>query len=194
MFKKYIFSLIIVAIVALLLSWGICRAISGNVSASGIVAEQFPKLSGSLISFSTEQKLYEYAQVPFTAKFQNTGGVALKPTGNIVIKNQMSKTVAIIPVNNYGLKVAPGASQDYFSQWDRRDTWGLGLGWYSANLALNYGTTETFNSSLNFFIFPWRAALFTLIYLLLIYIFHNIYWHFQPRLTPNGLTVRHRRA
>ncbi|MCL5794947.1 MAG: hypothetical protein M1338_01140 [Patescibacteria group bacterium] len=173
------------------MTWGICRAISGDVSVSVIVSEQFPKISGSLISFSTDDKLYEYAQVPFTTKFQNTGGVALKPVGNIVIKNQFAKTVAIIPVNNYGLKVAPGATQDYFNQWARSDTWGLGLGWYSANLALNYGTDETFNANVKFLIFPWRVVWFTLIYLLIVFIINNIFW--QTQLPTSGLAVRHRR-
>lgn len=169
---------------ALFLMLGICRAIGGNVSVSVIVAEQFPKISGKLISFSTENSLYEYARVPFNTKFQNTGGVALKPTGDIIIKNQFARTVAVIPVNDYGLKVVSGASQDYFSQWDRNDTWGLGLGWYSADLALNYGTTETFNARLNFFIFPWKVALFTLIFLLAVYILNNIFWHLQLQLAP----------
>lgn len=179
MFKKYTFTLIIGALFVLFLSWGMAQALSEQVQIGGVVEPSFLKISAKLVNFSTENNLYEYAHVPFETTLQNTGEVSLRPEGKIVIKNYFNQVVAIIPVNQYEIAALPGQNQNYFSQWDRKNS--LGIGAYSASLVINYGVNETINAKLNFWIFPWRLTLLMIIYFLAIYIIRNLFWHIQLR-------------
>lgn len=186
--KWFIFATISL-ILAVVLQIGLANALSKQVQIGGVVEPSFLKISGKLVSFSTKNNLYEYAHVPFEVNFQNTGDTTLRPEGNIVIKNYLNKEVGSIAVNQYGIASLPGKNQTYYPQWDREDN--LGLGQYTANLVLNYDTNEIINAKLNFWIFPWRMVSFIIIYLLLVYILNNLFWHYHLVINAKGWGAVH---
>lgn len=190
MFKKYIFTLIIGTGIALILSCGIAKAIEDKVYISGLVEKgEFLSMGGILQEFSTKNRLYEYTIAPFTVKFKNTGQTQLKPSGKIIIKNTFGQEIGQIPVNQAGLATFAGQSQWYESLWQKDSL--LGLGKYSADLVLSYGTEEVLGGKIYFWIFPWRLTLIVIIYFLMVYIFNNLFRHYQLLISAKGWRIVH---
>jgi hypothetical protein len=123
--------------------------------------------AGILKDFSTDKKLFEFADVNFKVIFQNTGNTNLTTSGYINVVNFLQKNVAQINVNPEKITTYIGQSIEFNPQWKRASY--LGFGKYSAYLNLQYGQGYTISSQLSFWVFPIRmiAALILIIILIM---------------------------
>ncbi|MFH1620506.1 MAG: hypothetical protein ABIB04_00280 [Patescibacteria group bacterium] len=128
--------------------------------------------------------------VDFEIRVKNQGNVHLKPSGNIAINNLFGNKVASIPVNPNDSRVLPNSIRKVYSTWGPKETegpkgffqelaaeWkGFGIGKYKANAEILYGNRgEKMNSTVSFWVFPWRLAVVALTLLLLLIVLFKGY-------------------
>lgn len=70
----------------------------------------------NLVSFSADQKLYEYLPATFNVKVRNSGNIYVAPTGNIFIEKS-GKTIATLNFNEAGGSVLPDSNRVYKETW-----------------------------------------------------------------------------
>jgi hypothetical protein len=124
------------------------------------------KEEGALSDFKVigpSKAFYEKRPEGFEIAFKNSGNVHLVPYGKITIKNMLGRTVGELPVNAYF--ALPDSTRYREILWDQ----GFGLGRYTAHLSLfkGYGT-EYAESSVSFWIMPWKILLIVLVGIILI--------------------------
>jgi len=146
----------------------ILARVDGEVSERGVIAEFDTKDS---------QKMFDRLPIQFFARFQNTGNVHLKPTGEIVITSMFGKESATLEFNASKGATLPDTIRKYEAIWEKgsviekpgnfwSDFWqGYGnernnfaFGKYTAQLNIVAGSAETVkqSSTVSFWMIPWR--------------------------------------
>lgn len=100
------------------------------------------------------QKLFSYSPIEFVSRIENSGNVHFKPSGEISIKNAFGKEVSTLLFNDSSGNVLPSQIRKFTNDW----SYGRRFGWYKANLDLAYGSSGKLQSSLLFFIIPWKET------------------------------------
>jgi len=141
--------------------------------------------SGEILDFRGHKEIVNYLPINFDFNFQNTGTIHLKPRGEIVIKNIFKKIVEILPVNLEGYNVLPDSERSFSVGWLlnseilqekggflaelKKEKAGFGLGYYKADLNLEYGEKkQTSQASFGFWVLPWRILLLSFLILLIL--------------------------
>jgi len=145
--------------------------------------------SGTVADFSTADGKTSYNRLPigFSLRFENTGNVHIRPTGQITIRNMLGGTSTVVPVNSQKGAVLPSSTRKFTDAlvWEKRpqseakgnffqeigSEWrNFALGPYTANVILTYGQNndKTTSATVNFWVMPWRVLILTLIVLILI--------------------------
>ncbi|MBI5405395.1 MAG: hypothetical protein HY976_04185 [Candidatus Kerfeldbacteria bacterium] len=141
--------------------------------------------SATVASFGTETGKTQYNRLPIelAARIQNSGNVHIRPNGNITIRNMLGGTTVVLPVNSVQGAVLPASVRKFTAVWEKtaltgksnffsefgREWKNFALGPYTATLSLTYGQNndKTLNSSYQFFVFPWRVLLLSVIIIIL---------------------------
>jgi len=115
----------------------------------GVVFEK-----GTISSFSTLDKGKKYERLPidFSVRVANSGNRHFKPSGNVVIKNMIGSTVAVLPVNEGigGGNVLPQSTREFKVTWKE----GFAFGRYTATANLSLGTAGAATESYSFWVLP----------------------------------------
>lgn len=138
-----------------------------NVDRSG----QVRKIEVQSFSHSTDR--YQNLSANFTVKLKNTGNMAVKPTGQIVISkvSDDKKTIATLPINASNEYIVPATSKTFSISWndvsksDKRT-----IGMYKAKLfaVYNDGLKDIqIEREFTFLVFPWRTLIVTVLVLLI---------------------------
>lgn len=152
------------------------------VSVEGVIQE-----SGSIVAFSTVggRTMFNRLPVDFVTRFQNSGNVHLRPSGDITIRSLFGGAGSTLTVNPGLLQaVLPQQVRKFDATWEQealaaergtffqelgREWRNFGFGPYTAELALQYGANkETVVANLQFQILPWRVLLLSLIVLVFV--------------------------
>jgi len=148
----------------------------------------------NIASFTTDHGLYEYLPATFKVKLHNTGNIYLTGSGNIFIQRG-DKTVDTLDFNSAGGSVLPASNRvlsvpwnngfpyfkqrivkgkpvnDYDLKWDFARINHFRIGRYTAKLLVVYdnGTRDVpLESTLNFWVLPWKLMLAGLLIVALI--------------------------
>jgi len=76
------------------------------------------KINGQLLSVTTDSAFYEYPPVKFSAVFENTGNVHIRPSGNIFIKDWLGRQIAVLDLNPNQAAVLPNVRKTFEASWD----------------------------------------------------------------------------
>lgn len=141
--------------------------------------------TASVASFGTESGKTQFNRLPvdLAARIQNGGNVHVRPNGNITIRNMLGGTTVVLPVNSVQGAVLPASIRKFTAAWEKTPLTGksnfftefghewknFALGPYTATLALTYGQNndKALNASFQFFVFPWRVLLLSVIIIIL---------------------------
>lgn len=155
--------------------------VSGNIQEGANVASF--QVTG-LEEDGKPAKTLNYLPAFFELRLRNIGSVHFKPEGNIVIKNMFGKVSGVVPANAAGSKVLPASIRKLKATWGPKDAkkadgfisgvkneiQGFGLGRYVAQASIVYGKQkQTLNTSLVFWIFPWRLTLLVLLGIIILF-------------------------
>ncbi len=90
----------------------------GSTAVLALVEAEVPgaKRTANVVSFSADQRFYEFLPATFKVKVRNSGNVHLIPTGNIFIKRG-DKTVATLKVNSAQGNVLPSSNRIFTAAW-----------------------------------------------------------------------------
>ncbi|MFH1714106.1 MAG: hypothetical protein ABH831_00730 [Candidatus Nealsonbacteria bacterium] len=150
--------------------------------------------SGEVTDFQSVKKINRSRPIGFIYGFKNTGNVHLVPKGEVLIKNFWGKTIEILSANPLGSHILSKTSRDmYAANWEakaqpeekiskydvedagflaglRKELNGFALGYYRADLFLEYGTQniQTARASYGFWVLPWRILLVSVIVLAIV--------------------------
>lgn len=150
-------------------------------SVEGDISEE-----GSISEFIVEdgQKIFNRLPVGFESRFNNSGNVHLKPTGNVEISNLFGKTTDTLEFNASKGATLPKTTRKYDIIWEKgtidnvpgnfwSDFWqeygnetnNFALGKYTATLDLTAGTNQAVSDTktVSFWVVPWRVLLVWLI-------------------------------
>jgi hypothetical protein len=169
--------------------------IQGEVAVPVLLNVKSPntKAEAELVEFKPKSFINEYLPVEFDVKLRNTGNVHLKPRGNIFIRGNSDKDLALLEVNEGMSTVLPQGSRVYNASWNdgfltlQKDEstgqtkYNLKANWdkltdfrigpYTASLLMVYdnGTRDVMlESKTTFWVFPWKIIGGAIIALLLI--------------------------
>lgn len=137
------------------------------------------KQEGALIDVQAGQRLVSHLPVSFTASFENTGEVHLKPSGEVHIMNLFGREVVSLPINPDGGNVLPGSTRALMVSWQHQEVpsetieivkeWqNFALGRYTATFAVDDGTGEIENATVAFWVIPWQLLIVALVVLILL--------------------------
>lgn len=73
--------------------------------------------SATISSFSVTKKLYTQLPIDFTAVYQNTGNIHLKPIGNITVTNIFKKQSTLLAFNKQKGATLPKSTRTYATTW-----------------------------------------------------------------------------
>ena len=82
------------------------------------VRKEGAKIEGKLISFTTDAAWYEYPPIKLLTKFENTGNIHIRPTGNIFIKDMLGRQVAVLTINGTQGTILPNTKKTFESIWN----------------------------------------------------------------------------
>ena len=141
--------------------------------------------SCEISDFKSAKKIFSHLPINFNYDLTGGGTVHQKPTGKVLIKNIFGQTKAILDANPSGDIVYPGMKRTFTtSNWQpeggmpkiegkgffselKREKAGFVLGFYRAQLSLEYGKNEikTAKASFGFWVLPWRILLISVLIL-----------------------------
>ncbi len=148
---------------------------------------------GGLLEFGaglTSSKLFTSVPVPFSYRFNNTGGDRVIPRGEVTIKNVFGMHVVTIDANKTEGSVLPGSVRKFDLNWGdamslpegeessffdivKFQAANLRVGLYKADLNISWGeTNQNSTASTTIFMLPWQflivffGALATLVFIL----------------------------
>lgn len=138
--------------------------------------------SGSIAQFIADNGSTKFSRLPvdFLVRFQNSGNVHLRPTGNLTIRNVLGGTTIVIPINSELGATLPQSVRKYDAIWEKsvdasthgnffqevgREWRNFAFGPYTASVALTFGQAndKTATATLQFWVFPWRVLLVSLL-------------------------------
>lgn len=165
------------------------REITGSLAVFTLVNVDKPgaKSQLSVVSFTSDRKLYEYLPAELNVRFSNIGNTIVQPYGNIFIQRGVSskKPLATLGVNDKKGYILPGTERTISAQWNdgfatyqtaptdnEKSNKHLEIDWsklshfrigrYHANLVAVYsdGSHDVpINGVVSFWVVPWRAIL-----------------------------------
>ncbi len=114
-----------------------------------------------LREFSTDKLIYGVPHITFKSKVDNLGNDLLRPHGVINITDMWGRDTAVVPVNDTGAPVFPGADRSYKTVWDGSS---FAFGRYQAVLSLSYGdeAKKTISQITSFWVLPLKPILIVL--------------------------------
>lgn len=138
--------------------------------------------AGNISEYIVEEgkSMFNRLPVGFMARFQNTGNVHLKPTGNIEIKNTFGSITDTLEFNASKGATLPQTTRKYEVVWEKgvvntatgnawSDFWqeygnernNFAFGKYTAVLTITAGTNDlvTDTAEVGFWVLPWRVIL-----------------------------------
>lgn len=126
--------------------------------------------------FNSDKKFYLKAPVIVNTVITNSGNVHIAPSGDVVIKNWLGKTVTSYELNGGHGRILPDGKRKFTITWqaDSKPFYKAPIGKYTAELVAVYGSnSQTLNSSASFWMIPlWFiitiSALILIILLLII--------------------------
>jgi len=144
--------------------------------------------SAEIVGFKTPQKFFTHLPVSFIYDLKNEGTVYVMPDGKIIIKNIFGGTSGVLNINPSQAHVMPGTTRTIYAQnWEpeggmpkiegegifqdfQRELKGFALGYYRANLTIEYGKDEikTTQANCGFWVVPWRILILTILVLSLL--------------------------
>lgn len=144
--------------------------------------------SAEIVEFKAPKKFFTHLPVSFTYSLKNTGTTYVLPDGKVIVKNIFGKTSGIFEANPNGSHVLPDRTRNILTaNWEpeggmpkiegegilpdlKRELKGFALGYYRANLALEYGKEEiqTAQASFGFWVLPWRVLTLSILVLALL--------------------------
>lgn len=141
------------------------------------------KEGGGLLSFMTKSGSHFASTLPitFTYRFNNVGGDRVNPQGKVIIKNVIGMNTAELNANPTAGNVLPNSTRKFETTWGESQAlpssagflenvkyqWNnFALGFYTANLNLNFGSSGVADSSYFVVVLPWH--LMTVIVVILI--------------------------
>lgn len=142
------------------------------------------KEEGHLLDFDTTNNKTFYNRLPieFTARFENTGNIHLKPQGEIKISNFFGKEIGKVSVNDKGGNVLPESIRKFKSVWGNKDgIFKKGSGFFEElkkeknNFSFGRYKAELIlvgfeGGTKSIWVFPWRLLLVYLIVIVLVVI------------------------
>ncbi len=147
--------------------------VAGNIRETGTVTE-----------FAASPKTHNRLPVDFFLRLQNSGNVHFRPKGFVTIRNMFGGVSATLPINPKEGAVLPNSIRRFDMTWNRNassnkpgnffqeignEMKNFGLGNYTADVVVTYGTeNKTMASTTKFTIFPWRFMLVLLLVVILI--------------------------
>ncbi len=115
------------------------------------------------------QSLFESAPVTFTAKVKDTGNVFERPSGQIAVTDMFGNAIANINVNLDQRAILPGTTRKFDQDLDKTNIGNRFMfGLYNAKIKLSYGTNQSVESSLSFWVIPWKLILLVLVALIVL--------------------------
>lgn len=124
------------------------------LNVSGDVVEQAEVEQFTVSHNGKSGAFFEYGPLSFTERIKNTGNVHVKPSGTVTIKDTFGKEVAKLAVNDKGGNVLPASIRKFEQNLDRKNL----VGRYKAELALDYGDNKTVNSTITFWVVPYKIV------------------------------------
>jgi hypothetical protein len=136
--------------------------VSGEAKEAASIAEY---------GFANPRPWHNTLPIDLFLRFENSGNVHLRPTGNVFVKNMLGQQVASIRVNESFGGVLPHSIRRFTFGWKKAgidptapaiiNEWkNFGFGRYTATLVLNYGSTnKIISQDLVFYVWPWRLML-----------------------------------
>ncbi|HEX9679333.1 MAG TPA: hypothetical protein VGA08_01820 [Candidatus Saccharimonadales bacterium] len=119
--------------------------------------------SAKIIDFAAAKGFWESGPVVLNTRVENQGNVHFKPSGNISIKNMFGNEVT--KINLEEKNVLPGTIRKLVNEWNP----GFGLGRYTADLSIVFGTDNTLETaSASFIIFPYKVIIPAIISVILL--------------------------
>jgi hypothetical protein len=153
----------------------IMMRINGDVKEAGGITE---------FGFAKPKPWYNFLPVSFFVRFENTGNVHLRPTGNLFITDLTGRQVASVVVNPEFRSVLPKSIRKFSFNWTKQEggatqsaLWNewhnFAIGRHKAQLVLLYGNdNKMVTGELAFYVWPWRLICIALgILLLIIFLF-----------------------
>ncbi|MFA6096179.1 MAG: hypothetical protein WC788_00960 [Candidatus Paceibacterota bacterium] len=149
------------------------------------------KESASIDNFNLEygSMLLSSLPVKFVYRMNNQGNVHIRPKGNIEIKNIFGKRTVLLDANSKNNRILPQNIRKIESQWGddlkyssdpvnkfieevKYDFGNFAFGKYTARLDVVYGNGngKFLSKELVFWVFPWKAILFSALFIIIILI------------------------
>jgi hypothetical protein len=140
----------------------ILMRVEGDVKEEARIAE---------FGFSDPQPWYNHLPVGFFVRFENSGNIHLRPTGNMFITDWTGRQVGAVPVNDSFRSVLPQSIRRFSFEWVKdasggnssalyREWSNFAIGRHTANLVLAYGTdNKLVTATAAFYVWPWRIML-----------------------------------
>jgi len=108
---------------------------------------------------------FEYGPLDFLVRVKNDGSVHEKPQGSVKITNMFGRQVANLKVNDKGGNVLPDSIRRFELAWSEKRLFGR----YTAKLSLTYAGNKKLDSTLTFWVIPWRLIGLVLVGLLVLF-------------------------
>lgn len=177
---------------------GAGRLIQGSLAVFTLVNVDRPGATSELkvASFTTTKHIYEYLPATFSVDFKNTGNTIAQPYGNLFVQRSANSQtpLATMPVNATKGYILPGTTRTITASWtdgfpayktitnadgttSQKLIWNWGnlshlrIGRYTAHLVAVYnqaGHDTPLESTITFWVIPWKLLLIPLALLLLI--------------------------
>ncbi len=150
--------------------------VEGEIREAGAIAE-FATTSG--------ETTFNRLPIDFLLRFQNSGNVHVRPTGNITIRNLLGGTSTVLPINSTQGAVLPASTRKFEATWEKMTgspargsffkefayEWSnFAFGPYTANVALTYGQAndKSATATVRFWVLPWRILILSILVIILI--------------------------
>ena len=153
----------------------IMMRVNGDIKEAGSITE---------FGFAKPKPWYNYLPVDFFVRFENSGNVHLRPTGNLFITDMTGRQVASIMINPEFRSILPKSIRKFTFNWTKKEggekqsaLWNewhnFAIGRHKAQLVMLYGTeNKMVSGNLAFYVWPWRLICIALgILLLILFIF-----------------------
>lgn len=133
--------------------------VSGNITDKLSIAQFTSTQNGKNSTF------FEHGPVGFTIRVKNEGTVHEKVGGTITITDALGKKIETINVNEKGGNVLPGSIRKFDETMTKKNLFGS----YTAKLFLTYTGGQVLNSTITFWVLPWKIIAVVIIVIILIF-------------------------
>jgi hypothetical protein len=133
--------------------------VSGAVTEKASVAEFATGTPGSANVAFVKHSFFEHGPVGFLVRVKNEGSVHEKVQGTISIKNALGGKAQTVNVNEKGGNVLPSSIRRFEQSLSQKQLFGL----YTAKLSLSYAGGQKLESSVKFWVIPWKLILLVLV-------------------------------